>query len=180
MGHGVTVLQEEGCLPFWFVSRQACQLVVMATALHCRCLRHTKHTPKSHKVFFVDLLQPDSGSLSLQLNQCHDGMARVYLGSRKSRRITAFLSQKTVRIFYLLRAASWTFSLRNSCSMDCCFDTGSKFWQQISSPVMMGSRKPSLSALRWIPGHNSLIHTDVLFETLFISWRDSCVHPSGM
>lgn len=77
MGHGVTVLQEEGCLPFWFVSRQACQLVVMATALHCRCLRHTKHTPKSHKVFFVDLLQPDSGSLSLQLNQCRDGMVRV-------------------------------------------------------------------------------------------------------
>ena len=74
------------------------------------------------------VLGPDSGSSSFQLSQSCSIAVRVdgNPGSRKSRRIPPFLSQRQCASLYLLRAVSSTFSLKGNSdhhSMDCHFDS---------------------------------------------------------
>ena len=72
-------------------------------------------------------------------------------GSRQSRRITPFLSQKTVCItlptedciLNLLLDEEFTYHH----PMDCCYYSGSQWWCHTSSLIMMQSRKLSTSAL---------------------------------
>jgi len=56
-GKGMLVCQQSRTIPWEnriaYVTDNLLWLVVMVMALHCKCLRHTKHTPESQKVFFV-------------------------------------------------------------------------------------------------------------------------------
>jgi hypothetical protein len=74
-------------------------------------------------------------------------------GSRKSRKITRFLSQRTVHITLPAEVCvlncyfDGEFICRHS--MDCLFDSGSKWWHHVSSPMMMRSSKLSTSTSYW-------------------------------
>ena len=76
-------------------------------------------------------LWPDSGNSSFKLSQRRDVAVRVdgFPGSRKSRRITPFLSQKTVHITLSAEGSvlNFFFDGEFTCrhSMECRFDSGS-------------------------------------------------------
>lgn len=82
--------------------------------------------------------------VGLQLSQCHDKQSElvVCLDSRKSQKITPFLSPKTVHITlptdgFVLNFFSDEFPTCHS--MDCCLDSSSQQWHHVSSPIMMWS-----------------------------------------
>ena len=107
----------------------------------------------------------------------------VCLGWRKSRRITPFISQKTVHISLPAEGSILNFFFDGeftcSHSMDCRFDPGENFaifqhcyhyFQWIEAHIQLRTQFPS---------HNLPIHANELNKTLFILWCDSCTWPFG-
>ena len=91
----------------------------------------------------------------LQLSQyCSVAVRADCLSFKKLIRITPSLSQKTAPFIIPSEGCilNFFFSGEFTCchSLDCCFDSSSKRWHHISSPVTMQSKKPLPSALYWL------------------------------
>jgi len=84
------------------------------------------------------LLWSDSSSLSLHLSSYHNVVVRIICPvSRKPRRITPFLSQKTVHITLHAEGCLWNFFFNGE--FTCHYSTESQWWYHGLSLVMMQS-----------------------------------------